>query len=117
MVNHSNGNVIGRARGHSKVYRRELEYFDLLHSGAIDEETENQLYSEKVMKIVGHAEQYKDVYRLHNTEVQDFFQRHSPESLHVGRLEDTDKWIKLGKFLNVKVPTHYESYENSSNPK
>lgn len=114
MINHSKGNVIGRSRSHSKVYRRELEYYDLLHSGAIDEEVENQLKSEKKMKIAGHAEHYKEIYRLHNTEVQDFFRRHSPESLHVGRLEDPDKWKKLGKFLAIDVPDNYASHENAS---
>ena len=117
MVNHSNGNVIGGARGHSKVYRRELEYFDLLHSGAIDEKVENELRSEKKMKITGHAEQYNEVYRLHNTEVQDFFRRHAPEALHVGTLEDPDKWKKLGKYLGIEVPDNYSSHENQSNSK
>jgi hypothetical protein len=117
MVNHSNGNVIGGARGHCKVYRRELEYFDLLHAGVIDEEVENQLRSEKKMKIVGHAEHYKAVFRLHNTEVQDYFHRHAPQALHVGRLEDPDKWAQLGRFLGVEVPNDYESHENRSHLK
>jgi hypothetical protein len=32
MVKHSGGNIIGRSKIHCKVYRREQEYFDLLHS-------------------------------------------------------------------------------------
>ena len=111
MVNHSGGDVIGTTRGHCKTYRRELEYFDLLHSGELDEEIENQIHSEKKLKIVGHDQHYKEIYRLHNTEVQDFFRRHNPGKLHVGRLEDPDKWKKLGKFLSIDVPDHYESYE------
>lgn len=114
MLNHSHGNVLGRTRIHCKLYRRELEYFDLLHSHAIDEETENQRGSEKTMKLVGHAEHYKAVYRLHNTEVQDFFQRHAPGSLYVGRLEDPGKWKKLGKFLGIEVQENYDSHENAS---
>jgi hypothetical protein len=66
------------------------------------------------MKLVGHAEHYKNVYRLHNIEVQDFFRRRSPASLHVGSLEDPNKWQKLGKFLGVEVPEAYESHENAS---
>ncbi len=114
MVNHSGGNVIGTARSHCKIYRRELEYFDLLQSGAIDEKTENDPLSEKKMKITGHAEHYKEVYRLHNTEVQDFFKRHAPEALYVGRLEDPDKWVKLGKFLGVEIPQNYTCHENAT---
>jgi hypothetical protein len=114
MLKHSRGNIIGKARIHCKVYRRELEYFDLLRSGAIDEEVENQLFSEKKMKIIGHAEHYKSIYLRHNIEVQDFFRRHAPEALYVGSLEDPEKWNKLGRFLNIEVPVNYESHENKS---
>jgi len=117
MVRHSEGNVIGRTKIHCKIYRRELEYFDLLHSGVIDEKVENQRQSEKTMKIVEHSGHYKDIYRLHNTEIADFFRRHAPEALHIGRLEDPDKWLKLGKFLGVEVPENYESQENKSSDK
>ena len=114
MVNHSGGDVIGRSRIHCKVYRRELEYFELLHAGKIDERTENQLHAERMMKLAGLAEHYKDVYRLHNIEVQDFFRRRAPASLHVGALEDPHKWQKLGRFLGAEVPESYESHENAS---
>ncbi len=114
MVKHSGGDAIGRISIHCKVYRRELEYFEMLYSEKIDEKTENQSHSEKMMKLEGHAEHYKNVYRLHNIEVQDFFRRHSPGSLHVGSLEDPSKWRKLGKFLGVDVPEAYTSHENAS---
>jgi hypothetical protein len=114
MVRHSGGNVLGRSRIHCKIYRREQEYFDSVRSGAIDERSENQIHSEKVMKLTGKAEHYKAVYRLHSTEVQDFFGRHAPESLHVGELEDPDKWQKLGKFLGIDVPADYQSHEKSA---
>jgi hypothetical protein len=114
MVKHSGGDVVGSSRIHCKIYRRELEYFELLHSGTIDETIENQIHSEKIMKLLGHAEHYKDVYRLHNIEVQDFFRTRSPVSLHVGSLEDPKKWQKLGKFLGIEVPEGYESHENAS---
>ena len=117
MVKHSRGNILDRSRVHCKIYRRELEYLDLLHSGKIDEKIENEIYSEKVMKLPGHAEHYKNIYRLHNLEVQDFFQRHAPDSLHVGRLEDPDKWRKLGEFLGIEVPAGYTCHRNASNKK
>jgi hypothetical protein len=115
MIKHSKGNILGRSRIHSKVYRRELEFFDLLQSGIIDETYEDQKRFEKTMKISPElAEHYKAVYNLHSIEVQDFFNRRAPDSLHVGRLEDPGKWQKLGEFLHVKVPEKYESYENKS---
>ena len=66
------------------------------------------------MKITGHAEHYKEIYRLHNTEVQDFFHRHDLKKLHVGKLEDPDKWKKLEDFLGVEIPDNYKNHENAS---
>lgn len=114
MLKHSGGNIVGMTNIHCKIYRREREYFELLHSGKIVEAVENQVHSAKAMKLEGHGEHYKAIYRLHNTEVQDFFRRHSPQSLHVGTLEDPDKWDKLGEFLGVGVPKGYACHENAS---
>jgi hypothetical protein len=115
MIKHSEGNVLGRSRIHCKIYRRELEFFGLLHSGAINEVKEDKKRYGKVMKIsMDMAEHYKAVYNLHNLEAQDFFSKHNPEALFVGNLEDPDKWQKLGKFLKIKVPDKYESHENKS---
>ena len=115
MLSHSNGNIIGGSQVHCRIYRRELEYYDLLKTGQIVEHTDNQVYSKKTMKItVEHAEHYKAAYRLHNEEVQDFFARNSPISLHVGELEDPDKWEKLGRFLGFEIPPGYDSHENAT---
>lgn len=91
-----------------------MEYFRLLHSGVLDETLESQIHSEKTMKLIGHDDHYKEIYQLHNIEVQDFFRRHNSESLHVGKLEDPDKWVKLGRFLDIEVPKGYDSRENVS---
>ena len=115
MMRHSAGNVIGNARIHCTIYRRELEYLGLLYRGEIDEKIENQIYSEKTLKITpAHAEHYKAIYRLHNTEVREFFDSNAPGSLHVGELDDHAKWQRLGKFIGVQVPAGYESHENRS---
>jgi hypothetical protein len=114
MVRHSGGDVIGRTVIHCKVYRRELEYFQMLRSGTIDEKVENELFSPKTMKLAGMGQHYKEVYRLHNLEVQEFFRTYRPDALHVGQLEDPAKWIRLGAFLGVQVPAGYQSHENRS---
>lgn len=113
MVKHSGGNILGRSRVHAKIYRREAEYFAHLDAGA-DDDAENVPLGEKRMKLAGHAEHYKALYALHAREVADFFARHDPGALHVGRLEDPDKWAKLGAFLGLDVPADYASHENRS---
>jgi hypothetical protein len=109
------GSVIGRTKIHCKIYRRELEYFDLLRAGLLDAQQEHPEIIEKTMKMAATlAEHYKNIYILHNLEVQEFFQRHAPKALFVADLEDPDKWMKLGHFLGVKVPPTYDSRENVS---
>jgi hypothetical protein len=114
MVSHSKNNILGRSRSHSKVYRRELEYFDYLNKVDFDEKKENDIDAEKTMKLTGQREHYINIYRRHNIEVQDFFKRHSPDSLIVCELGDPDKWQKLGFFLDVNVPSTYDSRQNAS---
>ena len=114
MINHSKGNVLGDMKIHCKVYRRELEYYDLVNSGIINEKTEYEIHAEKPMKLIDYAEHYKEIYRLHQIEVIDFFEKVSPNSLFVGRLEDPLKWTKMGHFLNIEVPADYDSVENIS---
>jgi len=114
MIKHSGGDVLGRSRIHCKVYRREPAYFDLLSAGLIDEVKENQIESVKTMKLIEHAEHYKMIYRLHNIEVKDFFHRRAPHALHIGSLDDPEKWPRVGEFLGIQVPGGYTSHENAS---
>lgn len=80
-----------------------------------DEDVEKQINAKKTMKLLGHDQHYKNVYKLHNAEVQDFFTKNSPKSLHVGPLENNYKSVKLDRFLDVDVPENYVSHENLSN--
>src|SRR5947207_14632872 len=114
MITHAGVDVVRHNRIHRKIYRRELEYFDLLLSGHLSEQKENQIHSRKMMKLADDSRHYKEIYRLHNTEVIDFFRRHAPESLYSARLEDPDKWKRLGEFLGVQVLEGYKSHENPS---
>jgi len=114
ILNHPRINILEGSRVHCKIYRRELEYFDFMGSWEIDKKFENQNFPNNNIKELDFADHYKDVYRLHNIEVEDFFQRHAPDSLFKGELEDPCKWQKLGEFLNIDVPKEYSSHENPS---
>ena len=114
MMSHSGGSILGRTRIHSKVYRRELEFFDLYSAGLINEESEMPDYKERVMKLLDQKKNYMQLYKLHTLEVIDFFERTSPDSLFVCGLADEKKWQKLGVFLGINVPENYECHENSS---
>lgn len=108
------GAVIGPARLHCAIYRREQEYLDLVRAGRLDEAHENRLDTVKTMRIEGLEAHYQAVYRLHNESVQDYFARHAPHALHVGRLEDPGKWQRLGAFLGLPVAPDYDVHEHRS---
>lgn len=114
MQTHSSGDIIGSASLHSKVYRRELEYWDLVDRGVIDRAREDLIKAPKTMKLEGMDEHYKSLYKLHNREVKDFFQRHNPDALFVAKLDDVDKWRRLGLFLGINVGVDYVAHSNSS---
>lgn len=114
MIKHSGGNVLGQPIVHCKNYRREKEYFQLLSQGKITYEESVSFDGNKAIKIVGLDEHYKEIYRLHTTEVVDFFRRNDPTALFTANLEDQQKWINLGKFLGLNVPPNYISHENPS---
>jgi len=114
MKKHSGGNVLGQTVVHCKNYRRELEYFRLLHEGKISFEDSLKLDGEKFMKLDGLDAHYKEIYELHRLEVVDFFNRTNPRALFTAKLEDPEKWVKLGSFLGIDVPSTYLVHENAS---
>lgn len=118
MLLHSGGDILGHNQIHTKVYRRELEYFERLAKGEFKDQSEPPMAKEKnkyPMELKEeHREWYKGLYALHLAEVENFFKRHNSAALHVGRLEDTDKWQKLAQFLGVKANAEYSAHQNKA---
>ncbi len=112
MVSHSSGNVLGNPGRHCKIYRREWDYYSLLESDSISSQSENS--DMKTMQLVGKEQHYKEIYKLHNKEVVDFFNKFSPDSLFTCRLEDQQKWIKLGQFVGIGLPADFDVHMNKS---
>jgi len=113
MLSHSNGCVIGDNRVHAKIYRRENEFFELLDGGEIDD-TDRPSTPDRMMKLQSYAEHYKNIYLRNTREASEFFSMHEPSALFLARLEDPDKWTKLGEFLGTVVPATYNVHLNSS---
>jgi hypothetical protein len=111
MLSHSSTRTLGNTKRHCKVYRREhdLKFFVENHPHIHVSETK----SDNLLSMKGKDEHYKSLYIMHNSEVHDFFKLHSPESLFSCRLEDPEKWIKLGDFLGVDA-SNYHTHQNKS---
>ena len=112
MLSHSSGKIIGNDKRHCKIYRRELEFYSLLESNSIACPSESR--HSKQISLNENEKHYKGIYKLHNREVVDFFERVSPNSLFTCRLEDPYKWQKLGQFFGINVPPYFEVHKNKS---
>lgn len=56
MKTHSGGSILSRSKVHVKIYQREVECFELMLSGRLDEALENQHRSEKTMRLEPHED-------------------------------------------------------------
>lgn len=111
MVAHSGGKTLGNTYRHSKIYRREVEFYKLFGS--------RELYSREVDNLLPmanmHRDHYTSLYELRIREVKEFFNQFDATRLFVGKLEDSQKWIKLGDFIGIQVDDAYDVHVNKSN--
>ena len=105
MLRHSKGKNPGNTYGHSKVYQRLYDYYFNKDQCEGFNPANNQV--DNLLTLEGKREHYIRVYETYNREVLDFFENHNPSRLFTGKLEDDNKWIKLGEFLNISVSPEY----------
>jgi hypothetical protein len=111
MLACSGGVAAADNRLHAKAYRRELDFLRQLHAGDLDDRRDDL---GRRLSLQGRAAHYMEAYRLHNSEVMEFFGRHAPDALHWGELEDARKWQRLGRFLGMDVPAGYDCHLNAT---
>jgi hypothetical protein len=112
MKKHSGGKTLGNTRRHCKIYQREPEFYQRLQNDPSFKPTEVEV--DNLLSLEGMDEHYKALYNLHNRQVVEFFEKFSPQSLFVGKLEDPQKWEKMGKFFALPVPPGLEVHANKS---
>ncbi|MTI38306.1 hypothetical protein E1140_02255 [Fulvivirga lutimaris] len=112
MISHSKGKTLGNTYMHSRLYRREDDFYNL----GIDQKV---LYSTEIDKLLelndNLREQYKKVYQLRNREVLEFFSELNRDRLIHAKLEDKNKWKKLGDFFGFTVKEEFDVHYNKSN--
>jgi hypothetical protein len=112
MKKHSGGKTLGNTRRHCKVYLREKEFYHHLDNTPGFNPAESEV--DNLLGLEGMDEHYKMIYDLHNRQVVEFFEKFSPKSLFVGKLEDPEKWQKMGNFFGLPVPPDLEVHANKS---
>ena len=110
MLASAGGMAACDSRLHAKAFRRELELLRRLHAGEIDDRRDDK---GRRLPLAGLAAHYGEVYRLHNSEVLEYFGRHAPDALHWGELEDRRLWPRLARFLGAEVPIGYTCRVNA----
>jgi Sulfotransferase domain len=113
MISHSNGMVLGNTKRHCKIYRREIEFYDLLKSKSLSVYDEKKI--DNLLPIEGHMEHYISLYKLRNQEIKDFFSDKPSDCFFTCTLEDPLKWQKLGAFMGINIPRGFEVHANKSN--
>ena len=112
MMKHHGGKNLGNARQHCKMYRREKEFYDRLEN---DPQFAPSPYEvELLMDMEPHKQHYTDLYKVRQKEVLEFFDQKDNSRLISLQLEDPDKWVKLGKFMGLKVPKDLDIHSNAS---
>jgi len=115
---HSNGKVLGHNQVHTKIYRRELEFYERLGRGEFRDQIEppNSLeVNQYPMALTEqHRQHYTQLYRLYHMEVKNFFSRNAPSLIYTGTLEDEEKWQKLSAFLGVTTDKDYSVHQNKA---
>lgn len=111
MVSHSSGKTLGNTYRHSKLYRREEDFYKLnIYS--------NEFYSRKVDNLLelneSHRKHYKKVYLLRIREILEFFDQFGKDRLIYVRLEDQNKWKKIGDYFGINVKEGYNVHANKS---
>jgi hypothetical protein len=111
MLRHSGGKSLGISRIHAKVYRRELEYFNLPPSLI---EYHKSFKIDNLLELNNHKEHYKHLYDLRNNEIVEFFSANDQGRLITLKLDDEDKWTKLAKFFKLNISNDFSIHLNKS---
>ena len=112
MESHSDGKTPGNTLRHSKVYRRESEFYNTI--GDDDLSLYNKNVIDNLLSLEGKKAHYENLYTTRNFEIEQFFKEFSPDSLFTCSLYDPEKWNKLGKFIGVSVPDDFDVHSNKS---
>lgn len=113
MKNHSKGKTLGNTFRHCNYYFRETEYYNFI--------SENHNYlNDKIDNLLEINEKfrdhYKQIYINRNRQVVDFFNSRKNiknNFIHL-KLEDHQKWNKLGEFFDINVPENFIMHSNKS---
>lgn len=114
MKSHSSGKTLGNTKRHCKTFRREVEFYEKVDNNLINP---TKTERDNLLPLEGFDQHYKNIYEIRNREIIEFFEENNPSRFIHCRLEDSNKWQKLGNFFNINVPENFEMHSNKSSGK
>lgn len=115
MLSHSEGQTLGNTKIHCKVYRREKEFYHNIDNNPDFKPIENE--TDNLLTLEGHSQHYRDIYETINREIIEFFNKKDPSRLLHCELTDLEKWQKISKFCDFKVPKDFNKHSGKSDKK
>lgn len=112
MMNHSNGRSPGNTYIHCKNYGRLHEYYKMARNNPKFDFAINKI--DNLLTLKGYQKHYINVYNKYNQDAKRYFTGCVSGKLFICRLEDEEKWSKLGKFLGIKIAEEYNVHLNKS---
>ncbi len=114
MVSHSQGKSLGNTYIHSKIYRREDDFYNLKN-------TSTPFYNFKMDNSLplneSYREHYKHIYKLRIREIKEFFKHFGEDRLFYTSLENPNKWLEMGTFFEIEVSKQYDVHANKTGNK
>lgn len=115
LMNHQDGKTLGNTEIHSKIYKREKEFLDLVDKEeydllVYDFETKKNWFRLNINESL--KDHYINCYETYNKEVKYFFNFFDKERIIYLNLEDEFKWEKLAKFFQIKIPKGFNVHVN-----
>ncbi|MCH4823796.1 hypothetical protein ML462_11505 [Gramella lutea] len=111
LKKHSSGRTLGNTYRHSKIYRREWDFYQ---NSSQKDNFYSSIKDESLTIEERHREHYKALYLLRIREIKEFFNEFDENRLDHYLLEDPEKWQKLGKSFNIDVAKDYSIHANKT---
>jgi hypothetical protein len=110
MLSHSGLMNPGNTHAHCKIYGRIHEY---VVKYKLDFSPDGHKVDNK-FSLDGMSDLYKNYYDAYNEEAIQFFRFFGGDNFCHVRLEDDNKWKKIGDFLDIVVKDSYSTHQNAS---
>jgi hypothetical protein len=112
MLNHPIVPTLINNYGHSKIYRKLDLFYDKLDNDPTFQPDKYDAHN--LLPFEEMRSHYIKVYNEYNRDVIEYFKNYAPHKLFVSKLENDEKWRKLGEFLKFNVQENYEVHVNKS---